>query len=43
VVEVSPELFNEDPREKRFVQDCIKGSAPSYYLRDGFDKLFDVV
>jgi len=43
VVEVSPELFNEDPREKRFVQDCIKGSAPSYYLRDGLDKLFDVV
>jgi hypothetical protein len=41
VVEVSPELF-DDPREKRFVQDCIKGSAPSYYLRDDLDKLFAV-
>ena len=40
-VDVTPELFNDNPQVKRFVQYGIKGSAPSYYLRDGLDKLFD--
>ena len=40
-VDVSPELFNDNPQVKRFVQYGIKGSAPSYYLRDGLDRLFD--
>lgn len=29
-----------DQQMKRFVQDGIKGSCPSYYMRDGLDKLF---
>ncbi len=41
-IEVTAETFNdEDPRLKRFAQDGIKGSCPSYYMRDGLDGLFD--